>query len=216
MTARPRLASQDFFYPVIEAYHKVRRSPQSKHADGLLRLACHSLRPHSQHLATQGFSMSEGSSLTGTASERMDPAKIAVDLSEAAQSKIISTRIRVARNLSMFPLNPGACVRRVYVLHMRAWCVWCVCAAHSSCHTKCTHSLLQRPAPFACRDRVRGQVQPNQRAPRLEPRWQQGDTRGHHDADEQGVRWAGRELGAGRRVMGIGATALLRHPSYPL
>jgi hypothetical protein len=26
---------------------------------------------------------------------------------DSAQSKIISTRIRVARNLSMFPLNPG-------------------------------------------------------------------------------------------------------------
>eukprot|EP01051_Picozoa_sp_SAG22_P013472 SAG22_NODE_1512_length_4256_cov_2.793120_3_plen_417_part_00 len=66
----------DFFYPVIEAYHK-------------------------------GFSMSEGSSLTGTASERMDPAKIAVNLTKEAESKIISTRIRVARNLTMFPLNPG-------------------------------------------------------------------------------------------------------------
>ena len=38
----------------------------------------------------------------------MDPAKISKTLSEAAQAKIISTRIRVARNLSMFPLNPGA------------------------------------------------------------------------------------------------------------
>jgi hypothetical protein len=38
----------------------------------------------------------------------MDPAKITVSLSESAQQKIISTRIRVARNLSMFPLNPGA------------------------------------------------------------------------------------------------------------
>jgi protein-arginine kinase len=38
----------------------------------------------------------------------MDPAKITVKLSESAKAKIISTRIRVARNLSMFPLNPGA------------------------------------------------------------------------------------------------------------
>jgi protein-arginine kinase len=38
----------------------------------------------------------------------MDPSKIKKVLSKAAQSKIISTRIRVARNLSMYPLNPGA------------------------------------------------------------------------------------------------------------
>jgi protein-arginine kinase len=67
---------KDFFYPVIEAYHK-------------------------------GFSMEKGSDLKGTASERMDPNKIGAELSPSAQSKIISTRIRVARNLSMFPLNPG-------------------------------------------------------------------------------------------------------------
>ena len=66
----------EFFYPVIEAYHK-------------------------------GFSMEKGSDLKGTPSERMDPAKIPFDLTESAQTKIISTRIRVARNLSMFPLNPG-------------------------------------------------------------------------------------------------------------
>jgi len=66
----------DFFYPVIEAYHK-------------------------------GFSMEVGSKLAGTASERMDPERIRVQLSASAQSKIVSTRIRIARNLSMFPLNPG-------------------------------------------------------------------------------------------------------------
>ncbi|MEM7596329.1 MAG: phosphagen kinase [Pseudomonadota bacterium] len=66
----------EFFYPVIEKYHK-------------------------------GFSMEKGSDLQGTPSERMDPGRISVDLSESARSKIISTRIRVARNLSMFPLNPG-------------------------------------------------------------------------------------------------------------
>ncbi|MEL6172229.1 MAG: hypothetical protein AAFR02_09485, partial [Pseudomonadota bacterium] len=66
----------EFFYPVIEKYHK-------------------------------GFSMAEGSNLEGTPSERMDPDRISVDLTESAQSKIISTRIRVARNLTMFPLNPG-------------------------------------------------------------------------------------------------------------
>jgi hypothetical protein len=67
---------KEFFYPVIEAYHK-------------------------------GFSMAVGSKLEGTASERMDPSKISVKLSSSAKGKIISTRIRVARNLSMFPLNPG-------------------------------------------------------------------------------------------------------------
>lgn len=37
----------------------------------------------------------------------MDASKIEVDLTPGAQSKIISTRIRVARNLAFFPLNPG-------------------------------------------------------------------------------------------------------------
>ena len=54
-----------------------------------------------------GFSMKKGSPLQGTPSERMDPARITVDLSDSAKEKIASTRIRIARNLSMFPLNPG-------------------------------------------------------------------------------------------------------------
>ena len=54
-----------------------------------------------------GFSMTEGSDLPGTPSERMDPEKIGVDLTPSASEKIVSTRIRIARNLSMFPLNPG-------------------------------------------------------------------------------------------------------------
>ena len=37
----------------------------------------------------------------------MDPSKIEIDLTPEAKSKIISTRIRVGRNLAMFPLNPG-------------------------------------------------------------------------------------------------------------
>ena len=41
----------------------------------------------------------------GTASERMDPKKIAVDLSASAKAKIVSTRIRVARNLGIFHLS---------------------------------------------------------------------------------------------------------------
>jgi len=54
-----------------------------------------------------GFSMEQGSPPQGTPSERMDPARITVDLSDSARGKIASTRIRIARNLSMFPLNPG-------------------------------------------------------------------------------------------------------------
>jgi protein-arginine kinase len=37
----------------------------------------------------------------------MDATKITTDLVDGAKSKVISTRIRVARNLSFFPLNPG-------------------------------------------------------------------------------------------------------------
>ena len=37
----------------------------------------------------------------------LDVNKITTDLSEQAKRKIISTRIRVARNLEFFPLNPG-------------------------------------------------------------------------------------------------------------
>ena len=73
---------QDFFYPVIEAYHT-------------------------------DFLVSKGEAILsqlGTPSERMDPAKIRVDLSPSAQEKIISTRIRIARNISSFPLNPGGSV----------------------------------------------------------------------------------------------------------
>lgn len=54
-----------------------------------------------------GFSMEKGSSLKGSPSERMDPNRITVDLCDSAKDKIASTRIRLARNLSMFPLNPG-------------------------------------------------------------------------------------------------------------
>ena len=37
----------------------------------------------------------------------MSPWKISANLSMSAKSKVISTRIRVARSLAMFPLNPG-------------------------------------------------------------------------------------------------------------
>ena len=63
---------KDFFYPVIQAYHK-------------------------------GFDIETTKHVTD-----MDPAKITHALAEGTKAKIISTRIRVARNLSMFPLNPGA------------------------------------------------------------------------------------------------------------
>lgn len=38
----------------------------------------------------------------------VDVSKVEGDLSESAKSKIVSTRIRFARNLSFFPLNPAA------------------------------------------------------------------------------------------------------------
>ena len=63
---------KDFFYPVIQAYHK-------------------------------GFDIEKTKHVTD-----MDPAKISTRLIDEAKVKIISTRIRVARNLNMFPLNPGA------------------------------------------------------------------------------------------------------------
>lgn len=37
----------------------------------------------------------------------MDVSKVTIDLTPSAKGKAISTRIRVARNLSFFPLNPG-------------------------------------------------------------------------------------------------------------
>ena len=73
---------QDFFYPVIEAYHT-------------------------------GFKMSEGEAILkslGTPSERLDPEKISAQLLPSAQEKIVSTRIRIARNFSAFPLNPGGSI----------------------------------------------------------------------------------------------------------
>ena len=73
---------QDFFYPVIEAYHT-------------------------------GFKIAEGEDILkklGSFSERMDQSKILVDLSTSAQEKIISTRIRIARNFASFPLNPGGSI----------------------------------------------------------------------------------------------------------
>ena len=49
-----------------------------------------------------GFSMKKNKHITD-----LDVDKIGCDLTKKAKSKIISTRIRVARNLSFFPLNPG-------------------------------------------------------------------------------------------------------------
>jgi hypothetical protein len=37
--------------------------------------------------------------------EHMNPDKITVDLTDSAKAKVISTRIRCARNLSMFPVS---------------------------------------------------------------------------------------------------------------
>jgi len=69
-------AFEEFFSPVIEAYHA-------------------------------GFSMKKGFKLVGTPADRMNPDQIPVQLSDSAQDKIVSTRIRIARNFSMFPLNTG-------------------------------------------------------------------------------------------------------------
>ena len=76
---------KDFFYPVIQGYHK-------------------------------GFDIETTKHVTD-----MDPAKITHTLAEGTKSKIISTRIRVARNLSMFPLNPGGSKEsRIEVTEMMA------------------------------------------------------------------------------------------------
>lgn len=50
-----------------------------------------------------GFNMETDKHITD-----LDVDKITEDLTEGAKSKIISTRIRVARNLNFFPLNPAA------------------------------------------------------------------------------------------------------------
>ena len=50
----------------------------------------------------KGFKVGEHKHVTD-----LDPHKIKIALSASAQKKIISTRIRVARNLGFFPLNPG-------------------------------------------------------------------------------------------------------------
>lgn len=50
----------------------------------------------------KGFNMATDKHITD-----LDVNKITIDLSPAAKEKIISTRIRVARNLSLYPLNPG-------------------------------------------------------------------------------------------------------------
>ena len=45
--------------------------------------------------------------------EHMNPDKITVDLSSSAKAKVVSTRIRCARNLAMFPMNPGGSLESV-------------------------------------------------------------------------------------------------------
>ena len=50
----------------------------------------------------KGFKVAEHKHVTD-----LDHRKIKIALSASAQKKIISTRIRVARNLGFFPLNPG-------------------------------------------------------------------------------------------------------------
>jgi len=67
---------QDFWYPLIEEYHK-------------------------------GFKVNEPKRAEATTAERFDINKLPA-LSKAATKRIVSTRIRCARNLADFPLNPGA------------------------------------------------------------------------------------------------------------
>jgi len=66
----------EFWYPLIEEYHK-------------------------------GFKVNEPKRAEATTAERFDINKLP-DLSPEATKRIVSTRIRCARNLADFPLNPGA------------------------------------------------------------------------------------------------------------
>jgi protein-arginine kinase len=50
----------------------------------------------------EGFKVATNTHVTD-----LDVNKITTDLTDAAKQKVISTRIRVARNLAMYPLNPG-------------------------------------------------------------------------------------------------------------
>ena len=53
----------------------------------------------------EGFKIATSKHITD-----LDVTKITTDLTPSAKSKVVSTRIRVARNLAMFPLNPGGSV----------------------------------------------------------------------------------------------------------
>ena len=58
--------------------------------------------------AYHGFDMeSARSSAENTACDGIDGAKISVKLTASARRKVVSTRIRVARNIAGFPLNPA-------------------------------------------------------------------------------------------------------------
>jgi len=67
---------QDFWYPLIEEYHK-------------------------------GFKVNSPKRAEATTAERFDISKLP-KLSATSTKRIVSTRIRCARNLADFPLNPGA------------------------------------------------------------------------------------------------------------
>jgi len=78
----------EFWYPLIEEYHK-------------------------------GFKVNEKKRAEETTAERFDINKLP-DLSAEATKRIVSTRIRCARNLADFPLNPGAksALTRYQILQM--------------------------------------------------------------------------------------------------
>ena len=77
-------------------------------------VGCHAGDLESYHLFTDLFrpvveGYHVGYKLDGSMNHvtDMDASKIKIDLTPQAKSKIISTRIRVARNLAFYPLNPG-------------------------------------------------------------------------------------------------------------
>ena len=58
--------------------------------------------------AYHGFDVESAPPFTaGTLRDRMDGARMSIELTASARRKVVSTRIRVARNIAGFPLNPA-------------------------------------------------------------------------------------------------------------
>ena len=77
-------------------------------------VGCHAGDLESYHLFSDLFypvieAYHKGYKVDGTMKHitDMDASKVTIDLTPSAKEKAISTRVRVARNLSFFPLNPG-------------------------------------------------------------------------------------------------------------